>query len=259
MIGRPSHVKWYEYSYRQALANHSRDASANSWSDAIARIIFALRCSKSSVDRVTGSLVGRRRARSRAPASPVMERVRAVPLRHRPRRKGPADLEGRVVPPHASGGTWMVELRHLIENLAAVLERLVPVGQPLRNIDHAEIVARELEGQPVAEGGRSGPDVQGHVVDRPAGASDQLRLRVGRDLVVHSAKRSLLEVESDVALRDGRIEAAGLELAPGPGAREETALVHDPLGIDREEALQRRRSEDQAGSVLTRSDDPGFG
>ena len=59
MIGRPSHVKWYEYSYRQALANHSREASVNSWSDAIARIIFSLRCSKSSVDRVTGSLVGR--------------------------------------------------------------------------------------------------------------------------------------------------------------------------------------------------------
>ena len=46
------------------------------------------------------------------------------------------DAEGRVVPPDPPSSVRSMELRHLVEHLGVVLQRLESMGNPFRHVEH---------------------------------------------------------------------------------------------------------------------------
>src|SRR5262245_43363635 len=114
----------------------------------------------------------------------------------------PGQVESRIVVAQTPLGAGGVELADLVAGLGGVPEDLVPVGEPLRDVERPAVVLVQLDRDVLEVGGALGPEVDDDVEDRPARAADELRLGGGRELEVHPAQRPLLLVEGDVGLRD---------------------------------------------------------
>ena len=78
--------------------------------------------------------------------------------------------------------------------------------EPLRHVQTAVIVGRELYGDVVEVGRALGSEVHDDVEDGSPGAPHELGLGRGRELKVHPAQRALLLIECDVGLGDQRLE-----------------------------------------------------
>jgi len=156
----------------------------------------------------------------------------------------PSNPEDGIVPANAVRVLGRIELRDLVEHLGVVLERLEAVREPGRHVQHPAVFRGEDDRKVPREGPRLRAQIEDHVVDRAARAADDLRLGEGRLLIVHAAQCALSLVEGRTALRDARLEAARLELAPAPRPREAPARVLDRLGLDDERARERRLDED---------------
>ena len=66
--------------------------------------------------------------------------VRLVSFEDYPLLFGPLNPEGRIIPADATPVFWSVELRHLIEDLCVVFQRLKPMGEALRDVQHPSIL-----------------------------------------------------------------------------------------------------------------------
>jgi hypothetical protein len=74
-----------------------------------------------------------------------------------------------------------------IDQVGFLSEGLKAVGAALRDVIGDRLV--QLQGEPLAEGGRSCAQVHSHVEHAPVSTADQLVLRCRRQLVVQSADR----------------------------------------------------------------------
>src|SRR5918992_3206845 len=96
--------------------------------------------------------------------------VTPVPLGNGSLAGWPGDIESGVVPPHPAGVFGGVKLRHLVEDLGLVCQRLKPMGEAFGDVKHLAIVRRQFHSHPLREGRRIGPQVDDHVINRPPGA-----------------------------------------------------------------------------------------
>src|SRR4051812_4648602 len=161
-------------------------------------------------------------------------------------RQRPLQPEPRVVPREAAFARRGVELAHLVARLGSVLERLVAVAKPFRDVEAAVVVRRQLDGDVLEIRRALRPEVHDDVEDRSAGRPHEFRLRRGRVLEVHSPDGSAAVVEGDVRLRDDRLQPALLELLLAEDAGEEAAAVFPALDVDEESALQPGFREDHS-------------
>src|SRR5262249_5967074 len=120
-----------------------------------------------------------------------------------------------------------------------------PVGESLGNVELVSRRGGELDAKP-AETRRPGAEIHDRVPDRARGRADELDLRVGRRLPVHTAQGVRPRVVRHVALRVVGVQAALAELALAVGAREEAALVGVALDLEDEKAGERRIDEAHA-------------
>ena len=104
--------------------------------------------------------------------------------------------------------------------------------------------ARELDRDVLEVGRALRAQVDDDVEDRTPRASDELGLGRRRVLKVHAPQRSLGLVESNVGLRDDRLQSVIGELLLAERAREETAIVLAALDVDDEGALELGFGED---------------
>ena len=107
----------------------------------------------------------------------------------------PADPKTRLIPPNASLVGGMVDTAAEILDLDIVGEGKEPVGSPRRKKRHEAVLCAELETGMLSIGRLCPSDVKTDIPDRPAQNPDQLRLLVGRKLVVHAPQGSALLAE----------------------------------------------------------------
>jgi len=72
---------------------------------------------------------------------------------------GPVDSECGIVPAHAASGFGIVEIGHLVEDLAVVFESEETVGAAFGDEEHVMIVGCKRGGGPLLAGRRLGAQV----------------------------------------------------------------------------------------------------
>src|SRR5581483_10425634 len=122
-----------------------------------------------------------------------------------------------------------IKLRHLIEDLRVVFHRLKPMREAFGDVEHPAVLCRQFHGNPLEKKGRVRPKINNDVIENAPRASDQLCLRKGGQLIMHSTEGPLLFVKRNIALYRLRIEAVRKKLSLTPGAGEITPFVFEPL------------------------------
>ena len=87
-------------------------------------------------------------------------------------------------------------------------EREITMRNAFGHVEHAPVVGGQLDRLPLTVGRRRGPQVDDHVEQRAARAPDDLGLGVRGALEVHAAQGAALVIERQVALGEGRFNAA---------------------------------------------------
>src|SRR5712692_7022799 len=124
----------------------------------------------------------------------------------------PGDAHLGVVPAQADLVGTVIEVRALVSHLRELAQDAEAVREPGRDEHLAEVVRRESGAGPLAEGGRAGADVHGHVEDLALQGSDQLALRPA-ELRVQAAQRAAERaglVVLDERVRDPRLAVFAL-------------------------------------------------
>ena len=114
------------------------------------------------------------------------------------------------------------------------------MSEPLGQIEGPLVVRRELHRHMAKVGRALGAQIHGHVQYGAACRSNQLGLRVRRELEVHAAYRPFPDAPAHVHLLDYGIEAVVLELPPAKGPREITPAVHPALEVHHEDPTEDR-------------------
>ena len=110
-----------------------------------------------------------------------------------------------------SGGCRRVRRRDFVHNVASLREGEESVPESGRNPHLCTISRVEVPSDPLPEGWRRTPQIHGDIEDRAFDHPNELALRVGRELIVDSAKdalqgnRLVVLHECDRSV-DGRIE-----------------------------------------------------
>ena len=157
--------------------------------------------------------------------------------RHFTDRKRPRQPEPRIGVVQTALHAWRVELSHLIACLGRVLEDLVAVREALGHVERPVVVRAELDGDVLEIRRTLGAQIDDDVEDRASRAPDELGLGGRRILEVHAPQRSLGLVESDVGLRDDRLQSVIGKLLLAERASEEAAIVLATFDVDDEGAL----------------------
>src|SRR5260221_9341617 len=124
------------------------------------------------------------------------------------------------------------------------------MAKALRDVDAAMVLGAELHGNVLHERRGLGPQVHDDVEDGAAAAACRLGLCSRRKLKVHCANGALLPVETDVRLRDLRLEAMSRELVLTERAGEEPAAVVPAFEVDDERSLERGFRKDHRRQIL---------
>src|ERR1700719_859138 len=168
-------------------------------------------------------------------------------------RRRPRDIEGGIVPAHPSSAFRGIDIRHLVENLRRIFERLEPVGEILRNVKHAVISGGQFDAKPLFEGWRSDPKINKDIVDRTHGAAHNLHLAMRGSLIMHSPKRPALPVERDTAFHQMRIQSPRGKLLLRPTVRKEPAFILEFFQFDDECSLEFQFPKNHVRCWLKRS------
>ena len=134
-------------------------------------------------------------------------------------------MKKRIVPANAAGQIGRKKLRHLVKDLAIVLQALETMGEAGGDIKLAVVLCGELESLPLAEGGGITAHIQDHVENFSGRASDELDFGLGRRLEMHATDRATQFCQGEVALRPARVQTQRDKLMLAKGAGEETPLV----------------------------------
>ena len=142
----------------------------------------------------------------------------------------------------ASSGTGLVPVpatssRPLSRNNSAA-SQIASEGIPDRAVKHVAVFRAQDSRDPFFEGRRLRPQIEHHVVDCSLRAADDLRLRVGGCLIMHSAQRSLSCVERNIALRKPGIQPVLFEFSLAPGPCKEAAVIGPRFKVDLEDTWQ---------------------
>ncbi len=119
----------------------------------------------------------------------------------------------------------MIDVGHQVLEFGVIGEALEPVGESCGDVELAMVRLGQFKGGPATEGRRFRADIDNHIPDGTAGASDELGLGVGRCLPVHAAEHAAVEGPGGVRLGPSRVEAMFGELGLAPGADEPPAGV----------------------------------
>ena len=163
---------------------------------------------------------------------------RPISLRDDPLlRRRPLDPERGVVPAHAAGRLRDVLVRHLVGDLGVVDERLVALGEPLRDVQQPAVLRAELDAEPLRVGRRVGPQVDDRHASGAASASHELHLAMRRLLEVQSAERVALGAEDRAGLNEASHQPVVGELLLAIRAGKVAAFVAATLDVDDEGVL----------------------
>src|SRR4051794_13378160 len=102
-------------------------------------------------------------------------------------RKLPVNRQRRVVPSDAAVAFGRIVGGDLVNYLAVVFERNIAVRKSDRHPQLLPIAFRKLDTDMLAEGGRSHADVYANIKDSTPSASDELSLRLRRQLKMQPA------------------------------------------------------------------------
>src|SRR6202021_3912468 len=94
-----------------------------------------------------------------------------------------------IVPAYASSVFRRIALRHLVENLGVVLQRLEPMREIFRDVQHSSIFRGELHREILLERRRGWPQIDNDVINRSRSTPHQLCFREWGGLVMHSPER----------------------------------------------------------------------
>lgn len=123
-------------------------------------------------------------------------------------------------------------LAYLVENFRFRLERHEAVGEADRHQNLVPFLRREFESDPFREGRRTLANVD-HDIEHPASNNaNELRLRLGRKLIVQAAQRARSRGIGMVVLYEDRRDAVGGEGLRIVGLRKEAALVAESARND---------------------------
>src|SRR5712671_1024524 len=147
---------------------------------------------------------------------------------------GPGNVESRIVPTHAACMLGGISREHLIGDLGVVGQRLKAVRTFCRHIEHRAIILSQFHGYPFLERRRCWSQVDDRIIDRTSGTAHNFGLTMRGDLIVHSADRTLPNVEGTIALDHLRLQTARRKLSPGPGPGKKSALILKPIRLDDE-------------------------
>ena len=168
-------------------------------------------------------------------------RIPAVPLVDHDDLAGPLDPERGIVPAHAAPAPRAHSARRSGRRprQSSVSVRK-PCAQPSGMYSARRFSAESSTPNHARERRRARPQVDRDVEDRAGGAPNELRLLVRGRLVVQPAQRPAATVVRDAALDERADRARAPRTRRVPGAREEPALVLEPLGLDHPDALDAR-------------------
>lgn len=117
------------------------------------------------------------------------------------------------------------------------------MSKPFRDVQHAAVFCRQFCRFPLLERGRIESQVNDYIVNRSHRASHQLGFFVELDLIVHPAQSAFSLVERKIALHEPGVKPTCFKFALAPTSSKEAAFIFDPLWVDDERTLQRRRCE----------------
>jgi len=158
-------------------------------------------------------------------------RTASVPIRHSAGDKRPLNPKCWIIPPQPSGVLRRVEFRNLIEDLAVLFQRQKSVGKTLRHVEHLVVVSRENFPNVLCKRRRFRSQINNRVIDGTACTTNQFGLRVGRNLIVHSAKGTFLLAKGNTTLHQSRIEAVRFELPLAPTPSKESPIIFQLLRL----------------------------
>ena len=127
----------------------------------------------------------------------------------------------------------MIKLRHLIQNLYVIDERLETMRKSLGNVKRTPVVCRQLYCVPFSCGSGSLTQIDDDVPDCAARAAHQLCFRVWFCLEMKPAKRTTLAVEGDIALGYRRIKTPCPEFILTKRPRKEATLILKQLQLNK--------------------------
>lgn len=140
----------------------------------------------------------------------------------------------------SSGVLRAVYLPEHVMDFGIVSQRLIPVGEALRDVIHEHILSGELESEPflVSWGIRS--EVNNDVVNGTLHAADEFRLYIWLNLKVHSADGAAFVVERTAGLFDYRVQPVRLKIGNCEGRCKIASVVGNLFDLDCKCVFQAR-------------------
>src|SRR5579862_4061102 len=97
-------------------------------------------------------------------------------------RDRPPNRETRIVPSHTPFPFGRVGGAREIKRFGVVLKRQDGMRKALRHIHHETVLGAQFRAEPLAERGRTRPEIENDVMERAANAANELYFRGGRQL-----------------------------------------------------------------------------
>src|SRR3981081_1457956 len=155
----------------------------------------------------------------------------------------PADREARIVPAHATLAVRRVEGRDQVQRFDILGQRQKAMRETARHIHHVPVLSAELGAETLAEGGRTGPQIEERVPQRALDEADTLNLGRIPQLVVHATQGAAVAAEGIVDLYEMGFQPGFAEFALAEKSREKAALVRALVELDYQGAGERGRHE----------------
>src|SRR5258708_18819167 len=155
----------------------------------------------------------------------------------------PADREARIVPAHATLAVRRVEGRDQVQRFDILGQRQKAMRETARHIHHVPVLSAELGAETLAEGGRTGPQIEDRVPQRALDAAHDLDLGRIPQLVVHATQGAAVAAEGIVDLYEMGFQPGFAEFALAKKSREKAALVRALVELDYKGAGERGRHE----------------
>ena len=154
-------------------------------------------------------------------------------------RKGPVDIELRVIPPDRGFRLGVVHVRAFIVEEGGRTQDDEAVGESGGHVELPLVFSGEFDANPRSKGGRIETYVDGHVVHAPFQDTHELALRV-RVLKVESSENAVLGAGQVVLHKRGLDAREGAEALGVPQFEEKAAVVAVDGRLDEEEIGERQ-------------------
>lgn len=137
-------------------------------------------------------------------------------------------------------------------HLCVAFQSLIPVCATLGQEKHPAVFRRQYDCVPLAVSRRIASDIEHNVEHSSPGATNQLGLESGLDLIVHPANGAFLDAKAHVRLDRLEMNALIREFLGAPGAKKVASVVLTGSGIDNPSACYLSLAKDHLTGSLVR-------